>query len=86
MKKTFLLLLIFCASFSLSADSPLAEPAEQAQNIIDKTIDRMGYSWGKMKEHFSKGNDKVREKADSAAKKTIQKGKYLKKKIPGKVF
>lgn len=83
MKYLALILLIVCPFFSASADSPLVTQAENAQNIIDKTLDRMGYAWNKMKEHFSTGNEKVQEKADSAAKAAVRKTKDVQKKIPG---
>ena len=38
MKTFFSILLIFTAAFSLSADSPLTEPAEQAQKRYHQAV------------------------------------------------
>ena len=62
----------------------LTEQAEHAQNLLDKTISRMGYSWAKMKEHFSGGNRKVRDRAKKAAEDAVKAGRSMGKKSPVK--
>ena len=64
-------------------NSPLQQQAVHAQNLIDRTLARMGDAWQKMKFHFSEGTERVKVTAKDAAERAVQKGKKAAGQLPG---
>ena len=58
-----LLLLSGVSALRSEEKSIMAQQAEEAQNLLDKTFSKMNHAWTRMKYHFHTGNEKVKEEA-----------------------
>ena len=64
----------------LYAETILQAQAEHAQNFLERTVNRISYSWEMMKYHFHKGNERLQE-SSGVDKEKIQ--DQIKKYTPG---